>query len=54
METAHKMCGSVKIVQTRDLRLWEMARGKEGICLLFDFVLGIGKTAQRKGKVQDV
>ena len=54
METVHKIRGSVKIVQTRGIRLREMARGKEGICLLSDFVLGMGKTARRKGKVQDV
>ena len=37
MKTA--MCGSVETVQTRGIiRLWEMAWGKEGICLLSDFV----------------
>ena len=33
------MCGSVETVQTRGIiRFWEMAWGKEGICLLSDFV----------------
>ena len=37
MKTA--TCGSAETAQTRGLRLREMVWGKEGVCVLSDFVL---------------